>query len=88
MADDEVLKNHLQEFGSIFEHLKPLDQQRLLHVLLREVAFLGNKIKINLWDLPDTGLSLQETLATDWFVNSQIWLPGQDSNQMRDITPL
>ena len=78
MADGEVLKNHLQEFGFIFEHLKPLYQQRLLHVLLREVVFLGNKIKINLLDLPNTGLSLQETLATDWFVNSQIWLPSLD----------
>ena len=39
---------------------------RLIHILLREVVFLGNKIKISLWDLPQTGLSLQETLTTDW----------------------
>lgn len=88
VADGEVLKNHLQEFGFIFEHLKPLDQQRLLHVLLSEVIFSGNKIKISLWDLPDTGLSLQETLATDWFINSQIWLPGQDSNRLQPTRPL
>ena len=57
---------------------KPLDQQRLLHILLREIVFSGDKIKISLWDLRDTGLSLQETSATDWFANSQIWLPGLD----------
>jgi len=60
---------------------KPLDQQRLLHILLREIVFSGDKIKISLWDLRDTSLSLQETSATDWFANSQIWLPGLDSNQ-------
>ena len=58
---------------------KPLDQQRLLHILLREIVFSGDKIKISLWDLRDTGLSLQETSATDWFANSQIWLPGLDN---------
>ena len=80
-VDEQVLKNHLQELDSIVDHLKPLDQQRLLHILLREVAFSGDKIKISLWDLPDTGLSLQEISVTDWFANSQIWLPGLDSNQ-------
>lgn len=57
---------------------KPLDQHRLLHLLLREIVFSGDKMKISLWDLRDTGLSLQETLATDWFANSQIWFPWQD----------
>ena len=75
VVDGEVLKNHLQEFGIIFDHLKPLDQQRLLHILLREVVFSGDRIKISLWDLPSTGLSLQETITSDWFANSQIWLP-------------
>lgn len=70
-----ILKDHLQEFDLIFDHLKPLDKQRLLHILLREVIFSGDKIKISLWDLPQTGLSLQETITTNWFANSQIWLP-------------
>jgi predicted RNase H-like nuclease (RuvC/YqgF family) len=74
-VDGEILKNHLQEFDLIFDHLKPLDKQRLLHILLREIVFSGDRIKISLWDLPQTGLSLQETLTTNWFANSQIWLP-------------
>ena len=59
-------------------YFKPPDQQRLLDILLREIVFSGDKTKISLWDLPDTGLSLRETLATDWFANSHIWLPGLD----------
>ena len=74
-VDGEVLKNHLQEFGFIFDRLKPLDKQRLFHILLREVVFSRDRIKISLWDLPQTGLLLQETITSDWFANSQIWLP-------------
>jgi len=74
-VDGRVLKNYLDEFDFLFDRLKPVDQQRLLHVLLREVVFYGDKIKISLWDLPHTGLSLQEILYTDWFANSQILLP-------------
>jgi len=80
VVDGRVLKNYLDEFDFLFDRLKPVDQQRLLQVLLREVVFYGDKIKVSLWDLPPTGLSLQEILYTDWFANSQIWLPGQDSN--------
>ena len=80
VIDGRVLKNYLDEFDFLFDRLKPVDQQRLLQVLLREVVFYGNKIKISLWDLPHTGLSLQEILYTDRFANCQIWLPGQDSN--------
>ena len=71
-VDEKVLKDHLQEFDFIFDRLKPLDQQRLLHILLREIVFSGDKIKISLWDLPQTGLSLQETITTSWFANSQV----------------
>ena len=74
-VDGRVLKNYLDEFDFLFDRLKPVDQQRLLQILLREVVFYGDKIKISLWDLPHTGLSLQEVLYTDWFANSQIWLP-------------
>jgi site-specific DNA recombinase len=80
-VDGEILKNHLQEFDLIFDHLTPLDKQRLLHILLREIVFSGNRIKISLWDLPRTGLSLQETLTTNWFANSQIWLPGDGTGR-------
>jgi len=73
-VDGKVLKNYLDEFNFLFDRLKPIDQQRLLQVLLREVVFYEDKIKIGLWDLPHTGLSLQEILYTDWFANSQIWL--------------
>jgi len=75
VVDGRVLKNYLDEFDFLFDRLKPVDQQRLLQVLLREVVFYGDKIKVSLWDLPPTGLSLQEILYTDWFANSQIWLP-------------
>ncbi len=83
VVDGALLKKYLLEFKEIFQELSFEEQNSLLHLLIREIVYYGDKIKISLWDLPNTGLSLSKSVSLDKlrFAGMQTELPGLDSNQ-------
>ncbi len=84
IIDGEILKNHLSEFREVFDGLKPDEKERLIRLLVREATYNDDKIKISLWDLPQTDLTL-ETVISNWqFAERQVVLPRPDSNQRPD----
>lgn len=76
VIDGAILKKHLIEFKKIFHTFKPDEKERLVRLLVRELTHYGDKIKISLWDLPETNLSLNAIVSNWQFVERQVWLPG------------
>ncbi len=75
------MKKHLSEFKEVFDGLKPDEKERLIRLLVRELTFYGDKIKISLWDLPQTDLSLEAVISKWQYAERQLMLPRPDSNQ-------
>jgi site-specific DNA recombinase len=78
IIDGDILKKHLTEFREVFDGLKPDEKERLVRLLVREVAYNDEKIKISLWDLPQTDLSLEAVVSKWQFAERQVVLPLLD----------
>jgi len=63
----------------IFESSEVTEKRALLNFLLQNPVLSGRKLLFKLKSPFD---------AIAQYGKTQDWLPGQDSNQMRDITPL
>ncbi|MHA1401978.1 MAG: hypothetical protein ACTSQE_16625, partial [Candidatus Heimdallarchaeaceae archaeon] len=84
IIDGDILKKHLTEFREVFDGLKPDEKERLVRLLVRELTYYEDKIKISLWDLPETDLSLEAVVSKWQFAERQVMLPSVVSER----TPL
>ena len=75
IIDGDILKKHLIEFREVFDGLKPDEKERLVRLLIRELTYYDDKIKISLWDLPETDLSLEAVISKWQFAERQVMLP-------------
>ena len=56
--DGEGLKSYLKQFNTRFDDLPFKNQRQFLHLILKEVLYKGNGIKLSLRDIPKADLSL------------------------------
>ena len=78
IIDGDILKKHLTDFREVFDGLELDEKERLVRLLVREVTYNDDKIKISLWDLPQTDLSLEVVVSKWQFAERQVVLPIAD----------
>jgi chromosome segregation ATPase len=81
IIDGDILKKHLTEFREVFDGMNPDEKERLVRLLVREVTY-DDKIKIGLWDLPETDLSLEAVVSKWQFAERQVVLDTTNNQLM------
>lgn len=77
-VDPSLVREGLEQFHLVFDELKIAEKKRLMELLLQEVTYAPDQIKMALYELPRIG---PETVNSARFAESIAWLPGPDSNQ-------
>ncbi|MBI5555564.1 MAG: recombinase family protein [Elusimicrobia bacterium] len=73
VIDGEQLKRNYQDFLAVFANMLPPEQEEFLHLLVKEIQWFGDKIKIGLWEIPPIDLmkTVDNSLST-----RTLWLPA------------
>ncbi|MBA7698868.1 hypothetical protein ES703_107551 [subsurface metagenome] len=64
--------------GKWYGGTNPDEKERLVRLLVRELTYYDDKIKISLWNLPETDLSLEAVVSKWQFAERQVMLPITD----------
>ena len=78
----ELMRKVLKEFQELYDRVKIEQRINLIRLLVRDIEYYGDKIKIRLRDLTDTGYRLDLLLNEPYrFAQRQVMLPALDTHR-------
>lgn len=74
----ELIRQTYSNFDLVFDNLTPSEKKRLVQLLIKQIIYTKDNIKIDLYEFPHIGLDLN---AHSEVLDERLkWLPRQDSN--------
>jgi len=82
VIDRELMRKVIGEFGSLYDKLETDRKINLIRLLVREIEYFKDRVKIKLRDLTESGEKMSLLLSEPVrFAQYQLLLPGRDSNR-------
>ncbi len=78
LIDLDIVQRTYQGFSQFYPGLQPKEQHQFLQRLIKEMAIYGDRVKMNLFEVPEIAISMQNSHG---LCEPSNWLPGPDSNQ-------
>ena len=73
LIDIDIVERTYQGFSQFFPGLKPKEQHQFLQLLIKEMAIYKDRVKMNLFEVPEIAISIQNSHG---LCEPSIWLPG------------
>ncbi len=77
LIDIDIVQKTYQGFSQLFPNLQPKEQHQFLQLLIKEMAIYKDRVKINLYEVPEIAFSIQNSQS---LCEPSNWLLGRDSN--------